>query len=206
MSNLVILFAHRVAIVVGLRDVRNCVVKISVEPSSTCLSKQRWKLLVFTATIHVNIAYNTLHFLGLLELSYVGEFQRFNFQLNFCWLHNIAILLQVLIELGKFVVDALETFFYPRIKRIPVIILFFLIVAHRNIRQRPFRKWVGGRCSCISLVKFVFAVTGHVLTVRVIDFRKHFSLLLLLNLADWEYITFNRRILQKMINPILVIC
>ena len=77
MSNLVIVFAHRVAIVVRLRDVWDCVIKIPVEPSSTCLGKQRGKLLVLTAAIHVVVTHHTLHFLGFVKLSYVRQFRQF---------------------------------------------------------------------------------------------------------------------------------
>ena len=48
-------------------------------------------------------------------------------------------------------------------------------------------------------------MTGHVLTVRVVDFREHFGLLLLPNLTDWKHITFDGGVLQKMINSILVV-
>lgn len=78
------------------------------------------------------------------------------------------------------------------------------MVADGNIGERSFRKRVGVRRCRISFVKFVFAVTGHVLTVRVVDFRQHFGLLLLFNLTHWQHITFDRRVLQKMINSVLV--
>ena len=111
-----------------------------------------------------------------------------------------------MIQLRKFVVNTLEAFFNPRVKRIAIFVLrWSQVVAHRDARQRPLRKWVGGRRRCISFIKFVFAVTGHVLTVRVVDFREHFGLLLLPNLTDWKHITFDGGVLQKMINSILVV-
>lgn len=202
MSNLVIVFAHRVTIIVGLRDIRDCVVKIAVESSSTCLGKQRRKLLVFTATIHVDA---TLHLMCLMKLSNVGQFQSFDFKLHFCWFHDITILLKVLIQLREFIIYPLQAFFDSRVQWI-LFILRFVLFAHRDIRKRPFRKWVGWRCCRVSFVEFGFAVTGHVLTVCVINFCQHFGLLLMLNLTHWQHITLDCRILQKMINSILVSC
>ena len=112
-SNLVVLFAHRIAIVVGLRDVRNGVIQIAVESSSTCLGKECGELFVFAATIHIIITDNAIHFLSFVKLGDVGQFQSFNFQLNFCRLHDIAILLKILVKLGKFVINSLEASFNP---------------------------------------------------------------------------------------------
>ena len=44
----------------------------------------------------------------------------------------------------------------------------------------------------------------HVLTVRVVDFGEHFGLLLLLYLADREHVASDGRVLQKMIDSVLV--